>query len=172
MLFTERQCRHYREDYGMKTYVVRFHNIFGPLGTFEGGREKSPAAICRKIALAKADHEIEVWGDGKQTRSYCYVSDCVEGIYRLMQSEFHDPINLGQDRLISINQLVDMVAKLAGKTISKRHDLTKPQGVRGRNADLTLMQKTLGWEPKVSLEEGLRETYKWIRQQLQAQGRI
>ncbi|HKC93932.1 MAG TPA: NAD-dependent epimerase/dehydratase family protein [Nitrospira sp.] len=171
-LFTERQCRHYREDYGLKTYVVRFHNIFGPLGTFDGGREKSPAAICRKIALAKADDEIEVWGDGKQTRSYCYVSDCVEGIYRLMQSEFHDPINLGQDRLVSINQLVDIVAKIAGKTIRKRHDLTKPQGVRGRNADLTLMQKTLGWEPKVSLEEGLRETYKWIQQQLQAHGRI
>jgi len=168
-LFTERQCRHYWEDYKMKTYVVRFHNIFGPLGTYEGGREKSPAAICRKIALAKADDEIEVWGDGKQTRSYCYVSDCVEGIYRLMQSEFHDPINLGQDRLVSINQLVDIVAEIAGKTIRKRHDLTKPQGVRGRNADLTLMQKTLGWEPKVSLEEGLRETYKWIWQKLQAQ---
>jgi nucleoside-diphosphate-sugar epimerase len=171
-LFTERQCRHYWEDYGMKTYVVRFHNIFGPLGTFDGGREKSPAAICRKIALAKADDEIEVWGDGKQTRSYCYASDCVEGIYRLMQSEFHDPINLGQDRLVSINQLVDMVAEIAGKTIRKRHDLTKPQGVRGRNADLTLMKKTLGWEPRVSLEEGLAETYKWIRQQLQTQGQI
>lgn len=171
-LFTERQCRHYWEDYGLKTYVLRFHNIFGPLGTYEGGREKSPAAICRKIAVAKPDDEIEVWGDGHQTRSYCYVDDCVEGIYRLMQSDFHDPLNLGQDRLVSINQLVDIVAAIAGKRIRKRHDLTKPQGVRGRNADLTLMKQTLGWEPRVSLEEGLTETYKWIRQQLQAQGRI
>lgn len=171
-LFTERQCRHYWEDYGLKTYVLRFHNIFGPLGTYEGGREKSPAAICRKIAVAKPDDEIEVWGDGQQTRSYCYVDDCVEGIYRLMQSDFHDPLNLGQDRLVSINQLVDIVAAIAGKRIRKRHDLTKPQGVRGRNADLTLMKQTLGWEPRVSLEEGLTETYKWIRQQLQAQGRI
>lgn len=171
-LFTERQCRHYWEDYGLKTYVLRFHNIFGPLGTYEGGREKSPAAICRKIAVAKPDDEIEVWGDGHQTRSYCYVEDCVEGIYRLMQSDFHDPLNLGQDRLVSINQLVDIVAEIAGKRIRKRHDLTKPQGVRGRNADLTLMKKTLGWEPRVSLEEGLTETYKWIREQLQAQGRV
>jgi nucleoside-diphosphate-sugar epimerase len=171
-LFTERQCRHYWEDYGMKTFVLRFHNIFGPLGTYEGGREKSPAAICRKIAVAKPDDEIEVWGDGHQTRSYCYVEDCVEGIYRLMQSDFHDPLNLGQDRLVSINQLVDIVAGIAGKRIRKRHDLTKPQGVRGRNADLTLMKQTLGWEPRVSLEEGLTETYKWIQQQLQAQGRI
>jgi nucleoside-diphosphate-sugar epimerase len=122
--------------------------------------------------VAKPDDEIEVWGDGQQTRSYCYVEDCVEGIYRLMQSDFHDPLNLGQDRLVSINQLVEMVAKIAGKRIRKRHDLTKPQGVRGRNADLTLMKRTLGWEPRVSLEEGLTETYKWIRQQLQAQGTI
>jgi len=165
-LFTERQCRHYWEDYGLKTYIVRFHNIFGPLGTYDGGREKSPAAICRKIALAKTDDEIEVWGDGQQTRSYCYVEDCVEGIYRLMQSDFHEPLNLGQDRLVDINQLVDIVAGIAGKRIRKRHDLTKPQGVRGRNADLTLMKQTLGWEPRVSLEDGLAETYKWIQQQL------
>ena len=167
-LFTERQCRHYWEDYGLKTYVVRFHNIFGPLGSYDGGREKSPAAICRKVALAKTDDEIEVWGDGQQTRSYCYMIDCVDGIYRLMQSDFHEPLNLGQDRLVSINQLVDIVAGIAGKRIRKRHDLTKPQGVRGRNADLTLMKQTLGWEPRVSLEDGLAETYKWIQQQLQA----
>jgi GDP-D-mannose 3', 5'-epimerase len=165
-LFTERQCRHYWEDYKLKTYVVRFHNIFGPLGTYDGGREKSPAAICRKVALAKTDDEIEVWGDGEQTRSYCYMMDCVDGIYRLMQSDFHEPLNLGQDRLVSINQLVDIVAGIAGKRIRKRHDLTKPQGVRGRNADLTLMKQTLGWEPRVSLEDGLAETYKWIQQQL------
>jgi nucleoside-diphosphate-sugar epimerase len=171
-LFTERQCRHYREDYGLKTHIVRFHNIFGPLGTYDGGREKSPAAICRKIALATKDDEIEVWGDGRQTRSYCYVSDCVEGIYRLMQSDFYEPINLGQDRLVSINDLVDMVARIAGKKITKRYDLTKPQGVRGRNAELTLMRKTLGWEPSVSLEEGLAQTYAWIHRQLSVQGRI
>ncbi|HXF90370.1 MAG TPA: NAD-dependent epimerase/dehydratase family protein [Candidatus Nitrosotenuis sp.] len=171
-LFAERQCRHYREDYGLKTYIVRFHNIFGPLGTYDGGREKSPAAICRKIALAKEEDKIEVWGDGQQTRSYCYVSDCVEGIYRIMQSNYHDPINLGQDRLISVNELVDIVAKISGKKISKYYDVTKPQGVRGRNADLTLMKKVLGWEPSVSLEEGLEKTYIWIKEQLKKTGRI
>lgn len=171
-LFTERQCRHYREDYGLKTYIVRFHNIFGPLGTYDGGREKSPAAICRKIALAQQEDKIEVWGDGQQTRSYCYVSDCVDGIYRLMQSDFHDPINLGQDRMITVNDLVDIVANIAGKKIGKQYDLTKPQGVRGRNADLTLMKKTLGWEPTISLEEGLAKTYEWIQQQLKQQGRV
>jgi GDP-D-mannose 3',5'-epimerase len=165
-LATERLCRHYQEDHGLATYTVRFHNIFGPLGTYEGGREKSPAAICRKVALAADGDEIEVWGDGEQTRSYCYVSDCVEGIYRLLQSDYHDPINLGQDRMVTINELVDMVAKIAGKAIKKRHDLTKPQGVRGRNADLTVMRSVLGWQPQVSLEDGLIHTYHWISQQL------
>jgi nucleoside-diphosphate-sugar epimerase len=171
-LFSERQCRHYYEDYGLQTYVVRFHNIFGPLGTYDGGREKSPAAICRKIALAEHEDKIEVWGDGQQTRSYCYISDCVEGIYRLMQSEFHAPINLGQDILVTVNELVDIVARVACKKISKRHDLTKPQGVRGRNADITLMKKVLGWEPRVSLDEGLRKTYLWIEERLKKEGRI
>src|SRR5713101_4284523 len=131
-LFSERQCRHYFEDYGLETRVVRFHNIFGPLGTYDGGREKSPAAICRKVALAKAGDEIEVWGDGSQTRSYCYIDDCVEGIARLMASDYREPLNLGSDRLVTINELVEMVAKVAGKAIGRRHDLTKPQGVRGR----------------------------------------
>jgi nucleoside-diphosphate-sugar epimerase len=170
-LFSERQCRHYQEDHGLETRVVRFHNIFGPLGTYDGGREKSPAAICRKIALA-GEGEIEVWGDGEQTRSYCYVSDCVEGIHRLMRSDHRDPINLGQDRLVSINELVDIVARIAGKTVRKRHDLTKPQGVRGRNADLTLMRRVLDWEPRVSLEEGLERTYVWIREQLAREARL
>ncbi len=165
-LMTERLCRHYRQDFGLKTYAVRFHNIFGPLGAYDGGREKSPAAICRKVALAADGEEIEVWGDGEQTRSYCYVSDCVEGIYRLLQSDHHDPINLGQDRMITVNELVDMVAAVAGKTIKKRHDLSKPQGVRGRNADITVMRSVLGWEPQVSLEEGLAATYAWISGQL------
>jgi nucleoside-diphosphate-sugar epimerase len=169
-LMAERLCRHYHEDYGLATYSVRFHNIFGPLGTYDGGREKSPAAICRKVALANDGDEIEVWGDGQQTRSYCYVSDCVEGIYRLMNSDHHEPINLGQDRMVTVDELVDMVATVAGKTIKKRHDLTKPQGVRGRNADLTLMQSVLGWQPQVSLEQGLAATYSWIKNQLDRAG--
>src|SRR5690349_1069388 len=131
----ERICRHYREDFGLDTRIVRFHNIYGPLGTYEGGREKSPAAICRKIALAYENDSIEVWGDGQQTRSYCYIEDCVEGIHRLMRSEYSEPLNLGTDRLISINELVDLVATLAGKKIRKTYDLAKPQGVRGRNSD-------------------------------------
>lgn len=171
-LYTERACRHYYEDYGIKTYIVRFHNIYGPLGAYDGGREKSPAAICRKVALAKLVDEIEVWGNGKQTRSYCYIDDCVEGIYRLMQSDYHEPLNLGTDRLISINELVDIVAKIAGKKITKRYDLTKPQGVRGRNSDNTRLRQVLKWEPQVSLERGLALTYKWIYDQLVKEGRI
>lgn len=166
-LYMERVCRHYTEDFGLDTRVVRFHNIFGPLGTYDGGREKSPAAICRKIALAKDADEIEVWGDGGQTRSYCYIDDCVEGIYHLMQSEHRQPINLGQDRMISINELVDMVAQIAGKKISKRYDLTKPQGVRGRNSDNTRLREVLKWEPQISLEEGLARTYQWIAGELE-----
>jgi nucleoside-diphosphate-sugar epimerase len=172
-LFTERLCRHYDEDFGLQTRIVRFHNIFGPLGTYDGGREKSPAAICRKVALAREEDEIEVWGDGLQTRSYCYVSDCVEGIHRLMGSDFPGPVNLGQDRMISVDELVDLVAAVAGKRIRKRYDRTKPQGVRGRNADLRLMRSVLDWEPQVSLEEGLAHTYRWIREQLAtSNGRI
>lgn len=166
-LYSERQCRHYYEDYGLETRVVRFHNIFGPLGTYDGGREKSPAAICRKIALEPDGGEIEVWGDGLQTRSYCYIDDCVEGIYRLMRSDHREPLNLGQDRLITINELVDIVAGVAGKRIGRRHNLSAPQGVRGRNSDNARLRAVLGWEPTVSLEDGLRATYEWIRGQLQ-----
>ena len=168
-LYMERICRHYTEDFGLDTRVVRFHNIFGPLGTYDGGREKSPAAICRKVALAADGDDIEVWGDGEQTRSYCYIDDCVEGIYRLMKSDHRDPINLGQDRMISINELVDIVAKIAGKRIGKRYDVTKPQGVRGRNSDNTRLRQVLNWEPSVSLEEGLAITYRWIASQLEKQ---
>ncbi|HVW83770.1 MAG TPA: NAD-dependent epimerase/dehydratase family protein [Bryobacteraceae bacterium] len=171
-LYAERTCRHYREDFGLETRVVRFHNIFGPLGTYDGGREKSPAAICRKVALAPDGGTIEVWGDGDQTRSYCYIDDCVEGIYRLMRSNFADPLNLGQDRMISVNQLVDMVAGIAGKRILKQHDLTKPQGVRGRNSDNSLLRQVLGWEPAISLEDGLRRTYEWIQWQLAERGQL
>lgn len=165
-LFSERQCRHYYEDFGLETRVVRFHNIFGPLGTYDGGREKSPAAICRKIALAEDGDEIEVWGDGLQTRSYCYIDDCVLGIYRLMRSNHREPLNLGQDRLVTINELVDMVARVAGKRIGKRYNLNAPQGVRGRNSDNGRLREVLKWEPEVSLEEGLRQTYLWIEEQL------
>jgi nucleoside-diphosphate-sugar epimerase len=168
-LFTERQCRHYYEDFGLETRVVRFHNIFGPLGTYDGGREKSPAAICRKIALAEDGGTIEVWGDGEQTRSYCFVEDTVEGIYRLMRSDFREPLNLGQDRMITVNELVDMVAAAAGKTIKKRHNLTAPQGVRGRNSDNTKLRQVLNWEPRISLEDGLKRTYEWIFSQLEKQ---
>lgn len=166
-LYMERICRHYREDFGLETRIVRFHNIFGPLGTYDGGREKSPAAICRKVALADDEDTIEVWGDGEQTRSYCYIDDCVEGIYRLMQSNYSEPLNLGQDRMLSINDLVDIIAAIAGKKISKRYDLTKPQGVRGRNSDNTRLKEVLGWEPTISLEAGLGNTYAWIARELQ-----
>ena len=145
----ERLCQHYREDYGLETRIVRFHNIFGPLGTYDGGREKAPAAMCRKVALAaRPATPIEVWGDGEQTRSFCYIDDCVEGIYRLMHSDFREPLNLGQDRLITINELADIVADARrARRLRKRHDLSKPQGVRGRNSDNTRLREVLGWEP-------------------------
>jgi GDP-D-mannose 3',5'-epimerase len=165
-LYMERVCRHYREDFGLETRVVRFHNIFGPLGTYDGGREKSPAAICRKVALANDGDAIEVWGDGEQTRSYCYIDDCVEGLHRLMRSDYREPLNIGQDRMISINELVDIVASLARKTIRKKYDLTKPQGVRGRNSDNSRLRQVLGWEPSISLEDGLKTTYEWIAGEL------
>ena len=171
-LYSERQCRHYYEDYGLETRVVRFHNIFGPLGTYDGGREKSPAAICRKLALARDGDEIEVWGDGQQTRSYCFIDDCIVGIYKLMRSDCREPLNLGQDRLISINQLVDMVSVIAGKRVRKRYNLSAPQGVRGRNSDNSRLREVLGWEPEVSLEEGLRRTYEWMYEQLVKAGRV
>ncbi len=169
-LYAERVCRHYSEDFGLETRVVRFHNIFGPLGTYDGGREKSPAAICRKVALAPDGGVIDIWGDGEQTRSYCYIDDCVEGIYRLMRSDFAAPLNLGQDRMVSINELADMVAKIAGKRIRKAYDLSKPQGVRGRNSDNTLLRKVLGWEPQVSLEEGLTITLSVDRVRVDSDG--
>ena len=171
-LFAERLCRHYSEDYGLETRVVRFHNIFGPLGTFEGGREKSPAAFCRKIAMAADNDSIEVWGDGLQTRSYCYIDDCVEGICRLMRSDYGEPLNLGQDRLISVNELVDIVAVAADKSVKKEHDTSKPQGVRGRNSDNSRLRSVLGWVPQTSLERGIEITYRWVREQLEARNEI
>ena len=168
-LVTERLCTHYREDHGLETRIVRFHNIFGERGTWEGGREKAPAAMCRKVALAKLTGrpEIEIWGDGEQTRSFCYVPDCVEGIHRLMLSDFREPLNLGQDRMVTINELADMVADVAGIAVTKRH-VDGPQGVRGRNSDNTRLRHVLGWEPAIPLEEGLEKTYHWIEEQVAA----
>ncbi len=166
-LISEILCQHYRNDYGIETRTVRFHNIFGENGTWEGGREKVPAALCRKIAEAKLSGktEIEIWGDGEQTRSFCYIDDCLEGIYRLMRSDFAEPLNLGQDRMVTINQLADIIAEAAGVTITKKH-IDGPQGVRGRNSDNTKLLEELEWQPKVSLEDGLAITYKWIEEQL------
>jgi GDP-D-mannose 3', 5'-epimerase len=168
-LISERLCLYYTKDYGIDTRIVRFHNIFGPLGTWTGGREKAPAAMCRKVAEAKltGDPVVEIWGDGDQTRSFCYIDDCVEGIYRLMLSDWTEPLNLGQDRMISINGLADLVAEVAGTEIVKKH-VEGPQGVRGRNSDNSLLRDVLGWEPQISLEEGLARTYGWIESQVAA----
>ena len=171
-LYTEMLCRYFREDYGLETRTVRFHNVYGPLGTYEGGREKAPAAVCRKLALADDGDTIEVWGDGEQTRSFMYIDDCLEGLIRLMASNHHEPLNLGNDRLITINGLFDLVAAIAGKYIVKQHDLSKPQGVRGRNSDNSLIRRVLGWEPSTSLEQGLAVTYSWIEQELDKAGRL
>lgn len=169
-LYAEKLCQYYTEEDKLYTTVARFHNIYGPLGTYDGGREKAPAAICRKVASTPDGGELEVWGDGLQTRSFTYVDDCVEGIYRIMHSGHSEPLNLGTDELISINDLVDLVAKIAGKSVIKRHDTSKPQGVRGRNSDNSKLREVLGWEPKTSLEDGLGETYKWISRELAENG--
>ena len=171
-LFTEKMCEAYQRDYGMHIRVLRYHNIYGPEGTYRGGREKSPAAICRKIAEASNPGSIEIWGDGEQTRSYCYIDDAVNATMLLMESEHDKPINIGSDRLISINSLADMVIKISNKKISKTHDPLAPQGVRGRNADLTLVKKVLKWQPQISLEDGMTKTYKWIQEQLQTTAKI
>lgn len=165
-LVTEQLCIHYRRDYGLETRIVRFHNIFGPYGTWDGGREKAPAAMCRKVAYAKltGNPEVEIWGDGEQTRSFCFVEDCIEGITKLMASSYHEPLNLGQDRMVTINELADMVADIAGISIVKKH-VPGAQGVRGRNSDNTRLRAVLNWEPQISLEEGLRHTYEWVEAQ-------
>lgn len=166
-LFTERLCLYFSQENGIKTRVARFHNIFGPLGAWEGGREKAPAALSRKIAFAKlsGNYEIEIWGDGRQTRSFCYIDDCLEGIYKLIHSDHDEPINIGQDRMVTINQLAEIIAEIAGIKIRKKH-IKGPQGVRGRNSDNTKVKRILNWEPKISLEEGLKRTYLWIEKQV------
>ncbi|MDP9330344.1 MAG: NAD-dependent epimerase/dehydratase family protein [Actinomycetota bacterium] len=161
-LWMEQLCQYYREDHGLETRVARFHNVYGPLGTYDGGREKAPAAICRKVAAADDGDDIEIWGDGKQTRSFMYVDDCVEGVVRLTESGHPDPLNLGSEELVTIDGMVDIVCDIAGKVLTKRHDPSKPQGVRGRNSDNKALRSALGWEPAVGLREGLASTYTWI----------
>lgn len=167
-LFSERMCRHFREDFGIATRMGRYHNVYGPNGTWDGGREKAPAAICRKVIQAKLsnDHRIEIWGDGEQTRSFMYIDDCVEGTRRLTDSGVTDPINIGSDELVSINQLVDIVENIAGIELERNYKLDAPKGVRGRNSDNTKIQNDLGWAPSISLQDGMERTYAWIYDQM------
>ena len=169
-LFSERMCRHFREDFGLETRIARFHNVYGPNGTFDGGREKAPAAICRKVITAKMEgtKEIEIWGDGLQTRSFMYIDDCLKGVQDIMKSDIVNPINLGSAEMVSINQLVDMVEKIAGIKLDKKYNLGAPKGVRGRSSDNTLIKQLLGWEPSISLMSGLEKTYAWIYDQMKS----
>lgn len=166
-LVSEILAKYYYQEFGMETRIARFHNIFGPFGTWDGGREKAPAAICRKVATAKltGNPQVEIWGDGKQTRSFCYIDDCLVGIYKLMMSDYREPLNIGQDRMITIDELVDIVADIAGIKAVKKH-IKGPQGVRGRNSDNTRLREVLRWEPKITLEQGLKKTYDWIEEQI------
>jgi nucleoside-diphosphate-sugar epimerase len=169
-LFSERMCRHFTEDFGLTTRVARYHNVYGPHGTWTGGREKAPAAICRKIAEAvvSGNHEIEIWGDGEQTRSFMYIDDCVEGTLKIMDSDIEEPINLGSSEMVTINQLVDIIEQIAGIKVRRRYDLDAPKGVRGRNSDNTMILERLSWEPSISLHDGLEKTYSWIYDQVAA----
>lgn len=166
-LFSERMCRHFREDYGLVTRVARFHNVYGPWGTWDGGREKAPAAICRKVIAARLSgrHEIVIWGDGTRTRSFMYIDDCVEGIGRIMDSGIEEPINLGSSEMVSVNQLVDIVEDIAGVKLKRIYDLNAPKGVMGRNSENSLIRRYLGWEPSIPLRTGLEKTYAWILDQ-------
>jgi nucleoside-diphosphate-sugar epimerase len=167
-LFSERMCRHFREDFGLATRVARYHNVYGPNGTYDGGREKAPAAVCRKVIAAKRSgrHEIEIWGDGQQTRSFMYIDDCVHGSNMLLDSDFVEPINIGSSQKVTINQLVDIAETIAGIKLKRRYKLDAPKGVNGRNSDNTLIKKVFNWEPSIRLEDGLEKTYKWIYQQM------
>jgi nucleoside-diphosphate-sugar epimerase len=167
-LFSERMCRHFREDFGLTTRVARYHNVYGPNGTYDGGREKAPAAICRKVIAAKLSgkHEIEIWGDGKQTRSFMWIDDCVKGTQMIMQGDYVDPLNLGSSELVTIDQLVDIVEEIAGLKLKRRYNLAAPKGVNGRNSDNTLIRKLFGWEPSTRLRDGLEQTYRWIYDQM------
>jgi GDP-D-mannose 3', 5'-epimerase len=167
-LFSERMCRHFREDYGLPTRVARYHNVYGPFGTYEGGREKAPAAICRKVIEAKLSgkHEIEIWGNGQQTRSFMYITDCLKGTQTLTWSNYVEPINIGSSELVSINQLVDIVEAIAGIKLKRSYNLSAPKGVNGRNSDNTLIKKIFGWEPDTKLKDGMEKTYRWIYDQI------
>jgi nucleoside-diphosphate-sugar epimerase len=167
-LFSERMCRHFREDYGLETRVARYHNVYGPNGTYEGGREKAPAAICRKVIEAKLTgrHEIEIWGDGEQTRSFMYIDDCIRGTLMIMESDINGPINLGSTQMVSINQLVDIVEDIAGVTLERHYNLDAPKGVRGRNSDNSMILARLGWAPVTRLEAGLPPLFNWIKGQM------
>ncbi len=169
-LFTEELCEGYSRDYGLETRIARYHNIYGPYGIYDGGKEKAPAALCRKVARASNSGEIVIWGDGRQTRSFCYIDDCIEGTDRLMQSDFRKPLNIGSEELVSINELADIIIKVSGKDIVKKHENSKPQGVRGRNSDNTLIRNVLGWVPSIGLEEGIKRTYPWIAEQVGRKG--
>jgi nucleoside-diphosphate-sugar epimerase len=164
-LFSERMCRHFREDFGLTTRVARFHNVYGPHGTWDGGREKAPAAICRKVihAIESGNHAIDIWGNGQQTRSFMFVDDCIYGIKRIMDSDIIDPINLGSSELVTINQLVDIAERIGGVKLERRYQLDAPKGVNGRNSDNTKIRESLGWEPATRLRDGIAETYAWIR---------
>ena len=168
-LFSERMCRHFLEDYGIKTRMARYHNVYGPEGTWDGGREKAPAAICRKVIEAKLSgkHEIEIWGDGKQTRSFMYIDDCIKGTQMLLNSDISDPINIGSDEMVTINKLVDIVEEIADIRLARKYNLDAPKGVRGRSSDNTLIESLFNWSPKISLKEGLEKTYKWIYDQIE-----
>jgi GDP-D-mannose 3', 5'-epimerase len=167
-LFSERMCRHFTEDFGLETRIARYHNVYGPHGTYDGGREKAPAAICRKVIAAQlaGAAEIEVWGDGEQTRSFMYIDDCLEGTRKLMDSDVREPINLGSDELVTINQLIDIVEEIAGVRFKRRYNLDAPKGVRGRCSDNTLIKQKLGWAPTIRLRDGLEKTYRWIHDQM------
>lgn len=169
-LFSERMCRHFEEDFGLQCRVARYHNVYGPFGTWTGGREKAPAAICRKVLEAKLSgkHEIEIWGDGKQTRSFMYIDDCTKGTRAILESEIHEPINLGSSELVTINQLVDIVEDIAGVKLHRRYNLSAPKGVNGRNSDNARILQYLGWEPSIRLRDGLAKTYAWIEQEMMA----
>jgi nucleoside-diphosphate-sugar epimerase len=171
-LFTEKMLDAFEKDYGLEIRIARYHNIYGPKGTYKGGREKSPAALCRKVAEASDPGEIEIWGDGKQTRSYCYIDDCIKGTIMLMESDYNKPLNIGSDRLVTIDELADIIIKISGKRIKKKYNLNAPQGVRGRNADLTLVKKILDWQPQVSLENGLEKTYRWISEMVKLGNKV
>jgi len=173
-LFSERMCRHFYEDFGIETRVARYHNVYGPLGTWDGGREKAPAALSRKVAVAKIDNrnKIQIWGDGQQTRSFTYIDDCIKGTLLLMESDVREPLNVGSDQMVSINEMVDILENIAGVALTRDFDLSAPKGVRGRNSDNTKIKELLGWAPSINLEDGLRKTYGWIHDQIVSSGRV